>query len=43
MVDKDAVKYTYDFADATNEMASAMHNMSESLMINLNTSKALVG
>ena len=40
MVDKDAVKYTYDFADATNQMADAMHNMSESLMINLNTSKA---
>ena len=39
MVDKDAVKYTYDFADATNELASAMTNMNESMMVALSGSK----
>ena len=40
MVTSDAAKYTYDFADATNELATAMTNMNESMMIALSGSKS---
>lgn len=36
---KDAISSTYDFANATNELADAMNNMSESMVIALNKSK----
>ena len=40
MVTSDAAKYTYDFADATNELAESMRNMNESMMIALSGSKS---